>query len=86
MEFSPTAIVEVLGLALVFFGVFKLDAINKSLGQLGEFAKTATDEIQKLRARTHEHSNEIFYIKLKLDERDKNEQPRQSKQDRRSGS
>ena len=81
MELNATVVAEVLGLALVFFGVFKLDAINKSLGQLGEFARTATDEIQKLRARTHDHANEIFYIKLKLDERDRNEQPRQGKQD-----
>ena len=82
MDFSPALIAEIMGLALLFVGLFKLDAINKSLGSFGEFAKNAAEEIKTLRSKTHDHANDIFALKLKMDERDKHEQSRQSKRDR----
>jgi hypothetical protein len=72
MEFNPTIIVEVMGLALVFVGLFKLDSINKSLGSLTEFTKHAADELKELREKTDKHANSLFELQFRYDERAQN--------------
>lgn len=73
---SPSFIVEILGVCLVFMGLFKLDGINKSIGSLDQFMREASEEIKLLRKKTHDHANKLFYLEVLLRER-------QDKQDRR---
>ena len=83
MDFSASMIAEVMGVALVFVGLFKLDAINKGLGSLSEFAKHTTEEVKNLRERTHDHASEIFSLRARLDVKDRyDNQQRQSDKDR----
>ncbi len=73
---SPSIVVEILGVCLVFMGLFKLDGINKSLGTLDHFMREASDEIKNLRRKMHDHANKLFHLEYKVNER-------QDKQDRR---
>lgn len=63
---SPSFIAEILGVCLVFVGLFKLDGINKSLGAFESFARTAEEELKLLRKRSHEVSNRLFILEGKL--------------------
>ena len=77
MELSTTFIAELVGLALVFIGIFKLDSINKSLGQLSEFAKTAAAALRALRNRSHDLANRVFIIETRLDSHERKQQDKQ---------
>jgi len=69
MDFDPTIIAEVMGLGLVFVGLFKLDNINKSLGSLTEFTKHAADDLKDLRDKTDKHANSLFELQFRQNER-----------------
>jgi len=79
MNFDSSTIAEIMGLALVFVGLFKLDAINKSLGAFSEFAKSASEEIKSLRTQGHKHANQIQELRSRVDIREYYE--RKSKKD-----
>lgn len=68
---SPTFITEILGVCLVFVGIFKLDKINKSMGSFEMFARTAEEELKLLRKRSHEVSNRLFVLEGRLRKHDK---------------
>ena len=73
---SPSFIVEILGVCLVFVGLFKLDGINKSLGTLDEFMRSASQEIKDLRKKTHDHANKLFFLEYHYRERQKQQDRR----------
>tara|TARA_B100001173_G_scaffold205465_1_gene177165 strand:- start:18 stop:278 length:261 start_codon:yes stop_codon:yes gene_type:complete len=67
---SPSFIVEILGVCLVFMGLFKLDGINKTLGTLDHFMREASEEIKELRKMTHDHANKLFYLEYLFREKE----------------
>ena len=78
-------LVEILGVCLVFMGLFKLDGINKSLGGLESFMREASSEIKELRKRTHDHSNKLFHLEIQRElENRKNRRPDDRSDDRGS--
>ncbi len=75
---SPSFIAEILGVCLVFVGLFKLDGINKSMGSFENFARTAEEELKLLRKRSHELANKLYTLELRF----KHDQSKQDKSDR----
>ena len=85
MDLNTSFIAEIMGLALVFVGLFKLDSINKSLGAFSEFAKTASNEIASLRKQSSYQSEKLKELKTHHELKEYYER-QQSKTDQRSGS
>ncbi len=66
---STSLVMEALGLIMVMYAAYKLDGINRALGDLTHFAKTATKELDRLRDTVHKHSNILQVLRYEHDKR-----------------
>ena len=71
---STSLVMEALGLIMVMYAAYKLDGINRALGDLTHFAKTATKELDRLRDTVHKHSNILQVLRYEHDKRAREDQ------------